>query len=595
MLESFLPKIRNMFVGREKELITLRGYWELACQEREHLLHVLLNAPGVGKTTLLEFFGRELEEKELGLHINVSCTAEYETMDDLNRFMIYLVKNTLRSKKDLLERYIQSLKVNEEIKESYREQLQEIREEVNKKDDGSITLNSLIFFFQRLADVIPIMLVADEIQEFQFLKFPLKEESWETALHYYTRLLKGLLHSRILIILSGTRYHVMSQIGFKIGSPIRHKVHSLVLSNFTLNELEEYVAQVEKIIETEGISVERKDFNVTLDSFKWFLNVFSGGHPRTVEKLTELFLSNIEVILTTSQGMSNETLMDLLLDKSRDYFASELLSTDYKAKITEMASIEAFSIIKEWLLVQGSKGLSLGKRPNSTDSMTDDIFKEIVYDLMNIGIITQNGSDNYYLTSYFHFLEFLKVYHDPHEEFLKQVLTNRYFKLMCGSHSGLGYTFENIFTATLFIKSKKTSSMPVNPSQLRTIQTIAGNIDISELELEPNIFYQTPAAEAIDGMLLQENELILIQITTARNPDPAKLSSLIDKVDDLKKIKLKNDGISIIKGWMVSLYAFKRRPELPGEFFISEGEGLEGLLGKELVSRLKHVKEVFTS
>lgn len=38
MIEDILSSIRNIFVGREPELQRLKGLWELACQEKEHLV-----------------------------------------------------------------------------------------------------------------------------------------------------------------------------------------------------------------------------------------------------------------------------------------------------------------------------------------------------------------------------------------------------------------------------------------------------------------------------------------------------------------------------------------------------------------------------
>ena len=57
MIEDILSRIRNIFIGRKPELRRLKGLWELACQDKEHLVYIFLNAPGVGKTTLIHHFG----------------------------------------------------------------------------------------------------------------------------------------------------------------------------------------------------------------------------------------------------------------------------------------------------------------------------------------------------------------------------------------------------------------------------------------------------------------------------------------------------------------------------------------------------------
>ncbi len=77
---------------------------------------------------------------------------------------------------------------------------------------------------------------------------------------------------------------------------------------------------------------------------------------------------------------------------------------------------------------------------------------------------------NYFNTSYFHFLAFLEPYHEKHEMFLKKVLHNKFFELICGFHSGFGYTFENIFSTALIIygnKAQKNTSLPLDASLLK--------------------------------------------------------------------------------------------------------------------------------
>jgi hypothetical protein len=92
-----------------------------------------------------------------------------------------------------------------------------------------------------LANIIPVFFVADEIQEFQ--KLTLKSVSGaenETGLHYFARLMKNLLRSKILVMLSGTRYHILSQIGGAIGSPIRGKVLPFIITRLDVSEISSY-------------------------------------------------------------------------------------------------------------------------------------------------------------------------------------------------------------------------------------------------------------------------------------------------------------------------------------------------------------------
>lgn len=66
--------------------------------------------------------------------------------------------------------------------------------------------------FSRLTQIIPVLLVADEIQEWYratFAEGPGDHDPGETGLHDYTRLLKNLLDRPMLLVLSGTRYSIL--------------------------------------------------------------------------------------------------------------------------------------------------------------------------------------------------------------------------------------------------------------------------------------------------------------------------------------------------------------------------------------------------
>lgn len=78
MIEDVLPLIRNIFVGRHSDLRYLSGLWNLACKDEEHLVYMFLNAPGVGKTTLINHFGKLLKAEGKGLYVRFVCSSEYK-------------------------------------------------------------------------------------------------------------------------------------------------------------------------------------------------------------------------------------------------------------------------------------------------------------------------------------------------------------------------------------------------------------------------------------------------------------------------------------------------------------------------------------
>ena len=101
-------------------------------------------------------------------------------------------------------------------------------------------------------------------------------------------------------------------------------------------------------------------------------------------------------------------------------------------KIVELSASAQFSVVKNWMLMGGYNGQLLGQAPEiDENSGANEEINDIIYELMNIGVLVQNGMLNYHLTSYFYFLAFLRVFTGPHEIFLRQVLTNQCFELMC--------------------------------------------------------------------------------------------------------------------------------------------------------------------
>ncbi len=606
MIENTLPLIRKIFIGRHLELRRLRGLWDLACQDEEHLVYVLLNAPGVGKTTLINHFGNMLEAEGKGLSIKFVCDSGYNSPEKINKEILNAVQKAIKKRIQTLDKHWMLKGENldlEEEKEDFQYLKKNLRDILKQPE---LDLYNVYDILNRLSIIIPLFFAADEIQEFQktSFKIPLNKEDEkedgekETALHYFTRILKALINSRILIILSGTRYHILSQIGGNIGSPIRQKVTPIIVRNFETEEIFAYVEQVRILIEEEGVKQEIENISNQLENYRQFLFAFSGGHPRTIANITDLFLNHLSFLTSNSQYQNYDAFMDFILPKVEEFFSNTLLSSIHKKALSNLTASEGFSEIKNWILNYGSRGQALGQRPTLTNnSLLDDEMKRITYELMNIGIMVQNGSYNYHLTSYFHFLEFLKIYDEPYEKFLKQVLHNKYFKLMCGRHSGLGYTFENIFMSTLIIhenKDKKEVFIPLQSSRLRTLKVLRGKLKWSELPLELNILYHTPEAKAVDAYVLQENELLLIQITTANPPDSSKIDVLLSEIETILNIRLKIGKKHKIRGWLVSLFDFKC--ELPSNenLFITAGDQLIPLLGERLYMKLKEVKISFS-
>ena len=586
MMEDFALEIRDIFVGRESELKTLTKLLAVACKNEEHLLYVLLNAPGVGKTTLIQHFGKIMEEKRNGLYIRLICSSNKDSPRKINRLILRHVERMVHEKEEFIKEYVQKSKEEDRgWLESRFDEFKTLMAEKKAKD--SLTIDDPIELLSSLSEVIPLFIATDEIQEFQKVSFknPMGEE--ETALHYYTRILKDLINERILLILSGTRYHILSQIGTKIGSPIREKVHPIVLGNFNVNEINEYVVQVKLLIKNSYESRIVNALVLIMEQYHRFLLAFSRGHPRTIERVTIEFFNQLPLFLREPRFKEYESFMVSLLPLTIQAIQGSLLTKDKEDAALDLRNHALFGKVKEWIVKRSHGGLLLGHPPGFGQITEEaDEIRSIIYDLMNLGFIVQNGSSNYHLTSYYHLLAFLKPFQEEKEAFLKEILYNKFFRLMCGSHSGFGYTFENVLSASFLMYGQRESNVeraPINFSRIKGLRSLQGHIDWKSLSIESDILCQTPQARAVDAFILQDEKLVLMQFTTANPPDPKKL-------DVLGSIMEKIERHSVL-GWLVSLFPLPRVSGINENITITSGKNLSEFLGESLTNRLLEVKK----
>lgn len=592
MIAEIIYKIYRIFVDREEMIKELRKIWEFSCDEGEHFVHVFLNAPGVGKTALIDQFGYLIESERKGLHVRFNCDSSFISSKSLNRSLVKSIEDSIDTNLGLIETFI-TITHSNELLEKTKLKFKRIKNLVNVLlEQKQILLSEVQELLKDLSRIIPLLLSADEIQELQEVSFrdtAIADNQDEKGLHYFARLIKGLLKNRILIVLSGTRYHILSQIGGNIGSPIRQKVKPFHVYNLGIRAISQYVDRIRFLLEENQYPKKNDNIEPLLKNYHRFLLAFCGGHPRTMVIITEVFLKSLPRLLTGAEYLDYALFMEYLLQKTEDYLKNTLFTSLLKDAILSLTSHEGFSLIKEWILTRSSQGFSLGKRPTQPENeVIDTDVKNLVFELMNIGIIVQNGQDNYYLTSYYHLIQFLKVMTSPQESFLLQIMTNKFFTLMCGSHSGFGYTFENIFSAALLIHSISGETkriFPINTS-LRTMKLLRGNINWKEIVIENNIYYQTPSAKAIDAFFLQDNVLLLIQQTTSINPDGSKLKLLKEEMASIEEWSSWE-----VNGWFISLFPFSEQIQVPKTIKITQGEDLKDILGTDLFDRLTSIKK----
>jgi hypothetical protein len=596
MLEGVVDRISRIFVGRLPELQRLSNLWDMACIPGEHRIYVMLNAPGIGKTTLMNHFGTQLHVYQKGLYLEFGCKKEYDSPSHLLKDLLKSLQNTLEVQKSMIQTYLSQ---GTDPKLTARKMKRVYTTLDHLLDKSPLTLNDVYDIFNDVANVIPIFFAADEIQEFQKLTFRQTTDhpNEESALHFFTHLLKMLLRSRILFILSGTRYHILNQIGYKIGSPIREKVEVLVLSKFDQNDIINYVKEVRSLIFSEIAVQSQGNASKILENLTNFLAAFAWGHPRTIAKITSLLLNHFQSLLSLTENLEYPNFVDYLLPIAKDFFQTSLLSADISEALHRLTANELFPVLKQWIITQGSKGEKLGQIPEILQNPDQNLaLKELVYSLVNMGLILQNGNNNYYLTSYFHFLEFLRPFTESYDLFLKEILNNRYFYLMCGRQSGFGYTFETIILNTILSsKSLDNSSsiLPINPALLREIIVISGEFNWSIQQIQSNKIYHTPNNPGIDFIIFQESILYLGQITTANPPSADKISKFLNTINTLHHKIPSEINIPVIRGWFITLFPPPASFVATSQIIWTGPDELKKLLGPSLFDKLVEVKNSY--
>ncbi|MHA1733907.1 MAG: AAA family ATPase [Promethearchaeota archaeon] len=567
----------------------MRDLWDSIQEEREHDIFVLLNAPGVGKTVLLRRFGEDLRREKAGLFLNYRCAGVPDTPSGFYRALWDAIAPEVLKYAALIRGFV------EEADEStYRDfllkELDSIQESILAGGPppswGDANRGHAITrLLTSLARMIPVYFVVDEVQELQTTTFRVGGSGAETALHHFSGILKGLLGARVLVVLSGTKYHILSQIGQKIGSPVRGKVKSLVISNLGEQDIANFVQEVGRVLSRAGVDLPPEKVSALLGKLEQFLLAFSGGHGRTIELITLVFLELLDTFIAkfeefTRGNKFNRSLIERVYQQMRD----DILSDEFSDAILDCSTRKSFPAIKSWLLTRAHGGYELGALPVNSDDA-----RELAYTLMNVGVILRNGHNNYYLTSYFHLRRTLEVIDAANDTFLRQVLNNTCFQGLCGSHGGFGYVFEDVFAASL-LKLKEPNRaglLPFDPLKLKMVVKVRGRVDWKEFSPIENTLYSFPTQRGIDFLVLQEGKVFVLQVTTERNPSRKKLSTFTSEVEKVKEAGLAGE----IHATVISLFEAGFPAELNEGLDLLAGPDVSRILGRDLYEHLVRVKD----
>ncbi len=538
-------RYKKIFVGREKDLETLSSLFDDCMSADRGPPHVYsyLNAPGIGKTTLIQQFGRMIEGKRLGIHLSFSCSQDYREISELVEDLYYNLEKSLRTKQDLIRELIDESDLSGSFASIEKEMIEIV-------ESGDFRFRRIRLVLTRLSGLLPIFFSTDEIQQLQHVEL-LNSTS---ALSEYAQFLANLLPHNILLVISGMQYSIMSQIGHGIGSPLNEKIQSMVIGPLKSTDIDEYAFEFRKLYP------EKEE----VDHLWTYLQTFSGGHPRTIEKIVESYFSLGETKNFTENLTSK---VDTLMGKT-------LLSSEKEEELRRMQSHEGYTEIKTWLLQGIDNNLRLNVDLNEERN-------NLIFELLTLGLIVLNGNSNYYITSYFHGLFFLKIQTEPYEQFLYEVLNNMYFRELVGGNPGLGFTFEKIIFTSLIIRgiTSRNTIPEFDVSRLRRIELRwwTDPETIQDMVTQDDTLYHFPSMEGIDGLFGANSERILIQVTTTRSNSRLKLRKFKEMV-----------GKFGTKDWFISLY---RVPSDPSGIILTSGEDLADLLGESIYNRMLETKE----
>jgi len=196
---------------------------------------------------------------------------------------------------------------------------------------------------------------------------------------------------------------------------------------------------------------------------------------------------------------------------------------------------------------------------------------------------------------------------------LDEILRNKYFIRLCGSHSGFGYVFEEVIISVILTLSNETIGVKINKEQLPfnalkeyEIKRIDEKIELSKMEIKENIIYYTRVNPKIDLIIRDEDKIILTQITTVSTNIEGKteanikvivekIKGIIEAANEIKKnTQIKLGGIKVI-GWLISLMDINREKvkdiiEANEWIRIDDGKKLKKILGDKLYNKLISLK-----
>ncbi|MHA1681685.1 MAG: hypothetical protein ACTSUE_11805 [Promethearchaeota archaeon] len=605
MIEDYSGILKGIFVGRKSELANFWNLWN-ACTKvpGENLVYTLLNAPGVGKTALMKKFPEKLEERgEEFIWVNFTVERGVKTLGGM-------IKGQVRALDLALENYNFEGKIKDRFKKSFQGVTLETRmrkidrllreiQDTLEKDEVDINTVDFTVLLKQVALYVPVYLTIDEIQVLEgMVAYRDEKQKRDITLFYLlTEAFSSLINSKIFVVLSGTQYHLLSRIGADIGSPIRNKVEQIVISPLSKENIEDYVAEVKKKFKSDFSSYEPFKVEQFFKVYCRFLLAYSGGHSRTVHRISSYFIRFMEDIIKSGDIINFESFVGKHFHLVRDY-AHEQVQAQKIDAINELARVKGFEEVRRWIASQILYDKSLGEFPGERTQQVIHVLNELV----RIGILIINSRNRYYLASHFHGQLFFDALDDEHSRFISEILNNEMVKELCGGHGGFGFLFEHVVYACLLGKSFKqvkdeiiVDGMKLERSKISGLRTFTGKNIPGFEDIEPNYLYYTPLAKGVDFIILlntgdggEKVVLLVMQLTSGDPPDNSKIQELASFAS---KVAASLPARAELKSWFISLLPVK----IPtgqdlSNVTITAGDSLAAIIGKDVHNRLVVLK-----
>ncbi len=583
-------KISEIFVGRIEFLQDLQYKLDLiAGRKSGDKVYLLLNTPGIGKTKTIQYFGNNLMKNKPFLH-----TFDTKSETPICKQAIY-IQVTIKNTHTIKEIYKLIIKETLTQFKNYFSLFPNILKQM--WPDIDITKSNLINQFFLLSTIdelirdpmelldevsnnIPIILHFDEFQE------TIHGDN-KTIYNEIGIFLSGLLSSNIFCILSGTKFTIIRTIGSNRISPLNGKTVPIIIPYLSEVFQEEFASHIITLTEASD-DIEK----LILIYFTNWLKFYSGGHPRTMEYMTSIFITSISDLRITNNVSEMKKRLSKLFIAINQETIETLHGIFWKEKYKDFIEEETRDIpeeLQQKIIQHIGKKLEMDRdlstliRSISQASHFSKFPKNQIEDFLSVlvqaGYLLINGNNRFYIPSRYAFQAFLQDWqhylpnwYKTFQGFFKNPLVN---EIMHHSAQSFGWTseiyikygimssfgeFNKIFPSYYVKGCGHYKKQPIPEFEIpQSYSQMQGNVSVELLStLQEKNYVVFSNEEAIDAIIKQDGMILALQITTNKSKDQLKkkLLKLIEfcaKLEqDARELELK---LKILP-WFISLEDF---------------------------------------